>query len=123
MAMTRVALKPPSADDQRILQEATRRAAVNLGLTHQDLSEIIGVRREVFSRKNVALTGKQLELCLLLLRATRSLAAIMGQDAANMSHWIKTENRGLQGVPKELMKTVSGLAQTVQYLDAARAKV
>jgi hypothetical protein len=40
-----------------------------------------------------------------------------------MSHWIKTENRGLQGVPKGLMKTVSGLAQTVQYRDAARANV
>lgn len=59
----------------------------------------------------------------LLLRATRSLAATMGQDTANMSHWIKTENRGLQGVPKGLMKTVSGLAQTVQYRDAARANV
>ncbi len=96
---------------------------MNLGLTHQDPGEIIGVRREVFSRKNVALTGKQLELCLLLLRATRSLVATMGQDTANMSHWIETENRGLQGVPKGLMKTVSGLAQTVQYRDAARAKV
>lgn len=121
--MTQVATKAPTADDQRILQEATRRAAVNLGLTHQDLGEIIGVRREMFSRKNAALTGKQLEMCMLLLRATRSLAAIMGQDTANMAHWVRTENLGLQGVPKDLMKTVPGLVQTVQYLDASRAKV
>jgi hypothetical protein len=51
------------------------------------------------------------------------LPRIGRQATANMSHWIKTENRGLQGVPKGLMKTVSGLAQTVQYRDAARAKV
>jgi signal transduction histidine kinase len=121
--MAQVAPLAAATDDQRLIQEATRRAAVKLGLTHQDLGDIIGVRREVFSRKNAALTGKQLELCLLLLRATRALAAIMGQDTANMAHWIRTENRGLQGVPKALMKTVPGLVHTVQYLDAARAKV
>lgn len=121
--MTQHATIAPSSDDQRILQEATRRAAANLGLTHQDLAEIIGTRREMFSRKNVSFTGKQLELCLLLLRATRALAAIMGQDTANMAHWVRTENRGLPGVPKDLMKTVPGLVQTVQYLDASRAKV
>lgn len=121
--MKQVLLRAPSSDARRILHEATRRAAVNLGLTHQDLGEIIGVRREVFSRKSATLTGKQLELTMLFLRATRSLSAIMGRDTANMSHWISTENHGLQGVPKELMKTVAGLAHTVQYLDAYRAKI
>lgn len=121
--MGAIAAATVSADDQRIIQQATRRAAGMLGLTNHDLGEIIGVRRELFSRKTAALTGKQVEMCKLLLRAHRSLSAIMSQDTGNMAHWVKTENLALRGVPRDLMKTVPGLVLTVQYLDASRAKI
>lgn len=114
---------PTPPDDHRIIQQATREAAEKLGLTCKDVGEIIGMSRDALSSEPPSFTDKQLELCLLLLRASRSLFAIVGEDFANLSHWVRTENHALRGVPLELMKTVPGLVQTIQYLEASRERI
>ena len=110
-------------DDNALVKKAVRASASKLGLNLVTLSEVTGVRREVFSRKQETLNPKQLESCLLVIRATRSLSALVGGDDNQMKHWIKTPNRAFNAPPKELMKSTQGLVRTVQYLDAMRAKI
>lgn len=110
-------------DDQAVVKKAVRAAGTKLGLSLRDLSQITGVRREVFSRRHEALSPKQMELCLLVIRVARSLSALVSGDSKNMRHWLETHNRALHAPPRELMNSVSGLVRTVQYLDAMRGKI
>lgn len=110
-------------DDASILHEALRRAASPLGLTFQELGDMVGVSAQFFSRKPGRLTAKQAELSKLTLRVYRSLSAIMGGNTRNMRHWIETQNHALHGAPKDRMKTIAGLVATVEYLDAHRGKL
>ena len=110
-------------DDNALVKKAVRASASKLGLKLATLSEVTGVRREVFSREQETLNRKQLESCLLVIRATRSLSALVGGDEDQMKHWINTPTRAFNAPPKELMKSTQGLVRTVQYLDAMRAKI
>jgi hypothetical protein len=47
----------------------------------------------------------------------------VGGDKSDMLHWMRTANHHTHGIPVEQIKTVSGLMQVVQYLDAIRGKV
>lgn len=107
----------------RIVHEALRRVAPKLGLKLQDISQMVGVSKQFFSRSPGSLSQKQMELALLVIRVCRSLSAVMGGDEEGMRHWIATDNRSLQGVPKDLMMSIPGLVATVEYLDAFRGKL
>ena len=110
-------------DAASVVLKATRRAASSLGLTLAELGEIVGTRREAFSRPNTKLDSKQTELALLVVRVARSLSALNSGDRANMTHWMTTPNLHLGGTPKLLMTQITGLARVAQYLDALRGKL
>ena len=57
------------------------------------------------------------------MRAFRSLDAIVGSDDTAARTWMRAANSALGGVPLELMRDPAGLARTVDYLDAARARL
>jgi hypothetical protein len=57
------------------------------------------------------------------VRLFRSLDAIVGSDDAAARAWLRSENRALGGVPLELIRDPAGLVRTVDYLDAARARI
>lgn len=98
-----------------------------LDISNKDLSEIIGMHRNTLSRslsnKKIDYKSKEGECSLLLIRAYRSLFALNGGNIDAMKHWLRTNNRHIQGVPLETMKTVVGLARVVNYLDAIRGKI
>ena len=68
-------------------------------------------------------TNKEWELAALLIRLFRSLDAIMGGDKAAMRSWLATDNTALTAAPKTLITNITGLTQTVNYVDAYRARV
>ena len=111
------------ASASETLTKAFLNAGRALGLTRDDLGEVIGRDRTVFSRRGVDPTGKTGELALLLIRVYRSLYALVGGQEGDLKHWMHTENRHTRGVPAEQVKSVAGLIHVVEYLDAIRGKV
>ena len=128
--MVATAARSPAAaaNPAVVLSRATMRAAQLLGITQSDLADVIGVSPATMSR--IANGQKQLEpgskawqLAALFVRVFRSLDAIVGSDDALARAWMRSENTALGGVPRDLIRDPAGLARTVDYLDAARARI
>ena len=125
----RTALKPKSAPDSAsVLTKATVRAAQYLQIPQADLAQIVGVSEATISRlvngqKQLEPGSKTWQLAALFVRLFRSLDAIVGSDDAAARAWLRGENAALGGVPLELIRDAAGLVRTVDYLDAARARI
>lgn len=120
------ALVRPIADADAVLAKALLNTREHLGLTQQELADIVGVHRTAISRwadGGLRPQSKTGELALLLIRAYRALFALFGGNLQDMRHFLRTENRHLGGVPLLLMGQVQGLVHVVEYLDAIRGKV
>ena len=118
----------PAADAARVLSGATVRAARFLEVAQADLAEIIGVSAATLSRlangrKALEPNSKPWQLAALFVRLFRSLDAIVGSDDVAARRWLRSENRALGGVPLTLIREPAGLVRTVDYLDAARARI
>ena len=120
------ALPTPKPDPSAVLLTATLRAAEHLGLGQRELGEILGIDRtsvaRLVKRGQLSPKSKQVELALLLVRVYRSLFALLGDNPAQLRHWMRTENLHLGGVPAERLCTVQGLVEAVSYLDALRGR-
>ena len=110
-----------------VLATAINNLKVNINITNQDLSDILGPHRNTITRQlqsgELEPKSKQGQLALLLIRAYRSLFTLNGGNKKAMIHWLKTDNYHIQGIPLEAMKDVGGLVRVVNYLDAMRGKV
>jgi hypothetical protein len=114
----------PMLERGRVVAKAAFNAAELLGLAQRDLAAILGVSPTTASRMRdggYALAGKPYELATCLVRAFRSLDAIVGGDPQAMRAWIRNPNLDLHGSPRELMRTAPGLVDVMNYLDAQRA--
>lgn len=116
-------LAAEKADPAATLAKAVLNAGKKLGLTQAELGEAIGRDRSTFHRGRIDPSSKQGELALLLIRAYRSLYALVGGSDADLRHWMHTENAHTGGVPAEQVKSVQGLIRVVEYLDAIRGKI
>ncbi|MFZ5956486.1 MbcA/ParS/Xre antitoxin family protein [Pseudomonas knackmussii] len=120
------ALIQDSPSPDIVLAKAVLAAREQLGMTQQELADIVGVDRSAVSRWKVAglrVNSKTGELALLLVRIYRALFALFGGNLEDMRHFLRTDNHHLGGVPLQLMEQVQGLVQVVEYLDAIRGKV
>ena len=117
----------PGADPADVLTRATLSAAGRLGLRSRELAAVIGASEASVSRlKGVRLLdpgSKEGELALMFLRLFRSLDALMGGDEARARAWLRAENLHLGGVPADRIRSVEGLIDVVQYLDAMRGRL
>ena len=118
----------PGGDAARVLSRATVRAARLLDLAQADLAAVIGVSAATLSRlasgqKMLEPGSKPWQLAALFVRLFRSLDAIVGSDDAAARAWLRSDNQALGGVPLVLMRDPAGLVRTVDYLDAARARI
>jgi transcriptional regulator with XRE-family HTH domain len=128
------AMSPPrpaartASDPGTVLSRATVRAARFLGVAQAELAQVIGVSGATLSRlangqRQLEPGSKPWQLAALFVRLFRSLDAIVGSDDAAARAWLRGENRALGGVPLELIRDPAGLVRTVDYLDAARARI
>ena len=111
-----------------VLSRATVRAARLLGVPQTDLAEVIGVSGATASRlangqRQLEPGSKPWQLAALFVRLFRSLDAIVGSDDAAARAWLRSDNTALGGVPLTLIREPAGLVRTVDYLDAARARI
>jgi hypothetical protein len=119
---------PTPASDAALVTKAAIRAADKLRINSKVLAGIIGVSEATVSRmKNgkhaLEAGGKPFELAVLLVRLYRSLDALIGGDDVAASAWLSNANTVLGAAPIELIQSVSGLMNVIQYLDARRAVV
>jgi hypothetical protein len=109
-------------DPGAVLAKATRNAAQALGLSQEELGEVIGRARSSLARP-LDPESKPGELAALLIRCYRSLFVLTGGEPAAMRHWMTTPNLHTGGVPREQVKQVQGLVAVTEYLDAVRGKL
>jgi len=111
-----------------ILSKALLRAAEALGLRQANIAEIVGKSESFISRMRsgecrFTPDSKEWELAALFIRLYRGLDAIMAGDEKSTQAWMRNFNKDLNGTPAELIRRVTGLVDTVTYVDAYRARV
>src|SRR5688500_4718892 len=120
-------LRSSNPDPASVLTKALLSAAARLDVRNRQLAQVIGTSEASVSRLSTTRAldpeSKQGELSLLFLRLFRSLDALMGGDEAKARAWFKAENAHVGGVPAERIRTVEGLVDDVQYLDAMRGRL
>lgn len=119
---------PMAAREGGVISKATIRAADRLAIRSNVLCKIVGLSEATISRMrngeySLDPADKAFELAVLFVRFYRSLDAIVGGSDSVAAQWIKNKNSGLDGVPLELIQTVAGLTNVIDYLDARRAIV
>jgi len=121
--------RPSAAPDPAVtLSRAVLRAAELLEIPQAELASILGlsaatVSRLAHGRRTLEPDSKAWQLAALFVRLFRSLDAIVGSDDAAARTWLRSENLALGGTPLELIRDPAGLVRTVDYLDAARARI
>lgn len=114
-------------DPALVVSTATIAAADRLGLTSRHLAAVIGVSEATVSRmqrgRGISPTSKEGELSLTFVRLYRSLDTLVGGDDAKARAWLHAMNDDLGGVPADRIRTVEGLIDVVQYLDALRGRL
>jgi hypothetical protein len=118
-----IALKEPS-----VLTNAALRAAERLKIKNAALARILGVSEATVSRmRNKTLFlergQKPFELAILFVRLYRSLDSIVAGDDTVAADWLRNRNTVLNGIPLELIQSVPGLVNVIEYLDSRRAIV
>lgn len=110
-----------------VVAKATMSAADRLGLRNRQLAAVIGTSEASVSRlgsgRGLAPASKEGELALLFLRLYRSLDALVGGDDGKARAWLHADNTHVGGVPADRIRTVEGLVDVVQYLDAMRGRL
>jgi transcriptional regulator with XRE-family HTH domain len=128
MSRRRPAAPYTAAEPAAVLSRATVRAARFLAVAQADLAAIIGVSAATLSRlangqRQLEPGSKPWQLAALFVRLFRSLDAILGSDDAAARAWLRSDNQALGGVPLAMIREPAGLVRTVDYLDAARARI
>ena len=117
----------PAPTPDLVLAKATLAAARRLDLRNKQLAEIIGTSEAFVSRlktgRGVDPERTEGQLALLFLRLYRSLDALTGGDDAKSREWLHAHNEHVRGIPAERIRTVEGLVDVVQYLDAMRGRL
>ena len=127
MTRTAVPRSLPVPMPDAVLAKAAISAAERLGLRHKQLAEIIGTSEASISRlrsgRGLDPDRKEGELALLFLRLYRSLDTLVGGDDVKARDWLHAANDHIGGIPAERIRTVEGLVDVVQYLDAMRGRL
>jgi hypothetical protein len=115
------------ADAPEVLRKALLAAGERLGLKGKEVALVIGASEASVSRlrsgRGLDPATKEGELALLFVRLYRSLDALVGGDDAKARAWLHAHNDHLGGVPAERIRTVEGIVDVVQYLDAMRGRL
>ena len=114
--------------ESSVITKAAIRTAERLTIKNTALAKILGVSEPTISRMRqgkyrLERGQKAFELAVLLVRLYRALDGIVAGDDRVAADWLKNKNTALDGVPLDLIQSVSGLTDVIAYIDARRAVV
>jgi hypothetical protein len=117
---------PESRSEAAIVTTALARASTNLDLPNHVVAAIVGLPEPTIARLRCGTyilqrNEKAFELALLLVGLYQSLATIVGGDDTVAAAWLRNHNTALGGRPVELIQTVGGLLDVIDYLEAGHA--
>jgi hypothetical protein len=118
----------PAPERAEVLSKAVVRAAEHLELTNKELGEIVGLSQATVSRLRnggykLEEGSKPFECAQIFARLFRGLDAITGSDDTSSRIWLRNDNTALQGKPIEMIRTIRGLVDVVNYVDSRRAVI
>lgn len=110
---------------EAVVTKAVLRAADLLELKKKELARILHVSPSTITRLSDGTTllevgSSAYELALLLIRLYRALDSITGDDESSAS-WLRSPNTVLNARPIDLITSISGLTDTLAYVDQRRA--
>ena len=111
-----------------VLTKAILNLATFYDLTGKDLCHIIGISESTVTRLNQGKTflspsTKEGEIALLLLRVYRGLNSLIGNNHHKAKLWLNSDNKYFNKKPIEQLKSIAGLVEVVNYIDAMRGKL
>lgn len=117
-----------TADVSKVVTKAALRAADRLGIKSNVLAKIIGLSAPTISRMYkgsylLPSESKAFELAVLFVRFYRALDGIVGGDDSVAANWLENRNTVLNEIPLEMIQSISGLTNAIEYLDSRRAIV
>ena len=126
--MTIHSLSNRACEEDRVLTKAIRNMVNFYELSGKDLSTIMGISESSATRLNqgkkiVSPNTKEGEMALLLLRLYRSLNTLVGNNHHKAKAWLNSANTYFKAKPIDRIKTITGLVDVVNYLDAMRGKI
>jgi hypothetical protein len=116
-----------SPNEGAALTKAVMRSAGRLRLSNAAVASVLGLSPATVSRMASGeytlkrSEKKAFELAVLLVRLYRSLDAIVAGDDEVARQWLRNPNDLLRDTPLNLIHSVQGLVNVIQYLDARRA--
>ena len=115
-----------TSEDRRLVTDAVYQASRALGLTNQELADVLGLSRRSVERMKggrfqLDPAKKEWELALYIIRLFRSLDAICAGDEEVVRQWMRNPNDDLAYAPKARIRSIEGLISTLQYVDSSRA--
>ncbi|MBA4697148.1 MAG: DUF2384 domain-containing protein [Legionella sp.] len=121
-------LNNPRVQRERVLSKAICNLSQSYGFSGKELSEITGMSEASVSRlyqgkKLISAGSKEGEIAVLLIRIYRSLNAMVGNNHEKAKAWLNHSNHYFQNKPINALKSISGLVQVLNYLDAMRGKL
>lgn len=120
-------MKYVPTDRREVLTKALLRSADELGLTTEELAQVLGVTPATIARMTsneyvLDENRKEWELAALLVRLYQGLAAMLLDNETNVRNWMRQPNTGLRTIPVECIITITGLAETVSYVEASQVR-
>ncbi|HLQ85770.1 MAG TPA: antitoxin Xre-like helix-turn-helix domain-containing protein [Salinisphaeraceae bacterium] len=114
--------KGPPPSQQEVLRDALLRAADFLGLTTRELAGIVGVSAATLTRlrrgsARLEPNGKPWELARLFVKLVVGLGTLTGTDEQAARQWLDHYNHDLDAIPRERIRSIAGLADTVAYVE------
>lgn len=115
-------------DQEQVLTKAVLNLAQNYELNGKQLAAIIGLSEASISRLHQGKSllnphSKEGEMALLLIRLYRGLNALVGNNHSKARLWLNAPNHYFRQKPVEMLHSVTGLVEVVNYLDAMRGKL
>ena len=111
-------LEKPNAPE--VLTKAVLRAAEKLDISQAMLAKVLGVGPLTISSLysgdyRLDECRKEWKFALLFVQVFNSLDSIVGSEMTACA-WLKSENKGLNGRPIDLIGQIDGLARVADYL-------
>ncbi|MEX0605367.1 MAG: MbcA/ParS/Xre antitoxin family protein [Marinobacter sp.] len=91
---------------------------MQLGLSLEDWKAIVCRERTDSPECDSSLPWFSKDRALHLIRIYTALHRLMGGDDHAMKHWIKASNHALSAPPGTVIRTLAGMEEVVQYLEA-----
>ena len=110
-------------DPAAALAKAVINTSSQLGLTQADLAAVLGMDRTAINRLTALdPASKQGEIAILLVRISRVLSDLTGEDNDWIAHFMSSPNTVTKGVPAEQIKSIVGLREVLKCVEALQSK-